>query len=233
MADPLFEEWRVYEKLLIHDYMDHRAFFARLQQEIAQRFERPVALLDLGCGDLTPMLSLLAGARVRRYVGIDESDAALAIVANRLRAFDLSSHLLHGDLLVSLAELDERFDVIVASFALHHLAEPAAKRSTFAASRRLLGPAGFLAIIDVFSDAAETRDQYLERWIDHADHRYVALQPEEKRLLFEHVRARDYPMSLALCRSLGRTAGLARFEVLHEDAAGLNRLITLAPAEPF
>jgi SAM-dependent methyltransferase len=233
MADPLFEEWRVYEKLLIHDYMDHRAFFARLQQEIARRFERPVALLDLGCGDLTPILSLLAGARVRRYVGIDESDVALAIAANRLRAFDLSSQLLHGDLLVSLAELDERFDVIVASFALHHLAEAAAKQATFAACRQLLDPAGFLAVIDVFSDAAETRDQYLDRWIGHADHRYVALQPEEKQLLFEHVRARDYPMSLALCRSLGRAAGLARFEVLHEDAAGLNRLITLAPAEPF
>jgi hypothetical protein len=111
---------------------------------------------------------------------------------------------------------------------LHHLADPAAKQRTFAACRRLLGPAGFLAIIDVFSDAAETRDQYLERWIDHADRRYAALQPEEKQLLFEHVRARDYPVSLEQCRALARQAGLDSFDVLLEDQVRLNRLVALS-----
>ena len=58
MSDQLFEEWQVYEKLLIHDYMDHRAFFERLQAEILSRFECTVTILDLGCGDLSPVLSM-------------------------------------------------------------------------------------------------------------------------------------------------------------------------------
>ena len=55
MADQLFQEWQVYQKLVTHDYMHHAALFGRLAQEISSRFERPVSILDLGCGDLTPV----------------------------------------------------------------------------------------------------------------------------------------------------------------------------------
>jgi methylase of polypeptide subunit release factors len=83
MGDQLFEEWQVYEKLLIHDYMDHRAFFARLQAEVLARLQRPLAVLDLGCGDLAPILPLLEALPVREYLGVDESGAALAMAARR------------------------------------------------------------------------------------------------------------------------------------------------------
>ena len=107
VADQLFEEWQVYEKLLIHDYMDHRAFFARLQAEVQGRFRRPPAILDLGCGDLTPILPMLAGVPVRRYVGIDESDVALAIAASRLDELGQLSRLIRGDLVLSLIHISE------------------------------------------------------------------------------------------------------------------------------
>lgn len=228
MGDKLFNEWRVYEKLLIHDYMDHRAFFDRLRDEINTRFLRPVSILDLGCGDLTPVLPLLRSTPLERYVGIDESEVALTIARERLAELTLPAQVRHGDLLAALAGLDGPFDVILASFALHHLADPADKRATFAACRKLLDPAGFLAIIDVFSAEHEPRARYLERWIQHAEQRYTALKPPEKQLLFDHVRARDYPVSLAHCQTLGHEAGLDRFEVLLDDTPRLNHLVTLA-----
>lgn len=228
MADRLFEEWRVYEKLLIHDYMDHRAFFARLREEILSRFDRPVAILDLGCGDLAPMLPLLRELSIARYAGIDESEAALAIAAERLRDLDFPSRLVQNDLRAALVDLDERFDVIVASFALHHLEDPADKRETFAACRRVLEPGGFIAIIDVFSGENESREAYLDRWIAFADGHYAALRPEEKRLLFDHVRARDFPVSVTACQALAQEAGLKQFEVLHEDPPRLNRFVAMS-----
>ena len=94
MGDQLFEEWQVYEKLVTHDYMDHHAFFNRLQTEIVERFERPVAILDLGCGDLTPILPILATVPLRQYVGIDESDAALALASRRLQALRAPGRLI-------------------------------------------------------------------------------------------------------------------------------------------
>jgi len=226
VSDQLFEEWQVYEKLVIHDYMDHSVFFKRLQTEIVERFERPVAILDLGCGDLTPILSMLANVPLRQYVGIDESDAALALASQRLQALHVPSRLIKGDLLASLAEIEDSFDIILASFSLHHLADPADKRRTLEAARQHLDPEGFFALIDVFSAEDEPRDQYLERWIKHAENRYVELQAEEKELLFNHVRARDFPVSQATFQALGRQAGLEGFAVLLEDRAKLNALVT-------
>ena len=228
MGDQLFEEWQVYEKLVTHDYMDHRAFFNRLQMEITGRFERPVAILDLGCGDLTPILPMLANLPLRLYVGIDESDAALALASRRLQAMRVTGRLIKGDLLASLAEMEDSFDIILASFSLHHLADPADKQRTLEAARQHLNPEGFIALIDVFSAEEEVRDQYLERWINHAENRYVELQADEKELLFKHVRARDFPVSQATFQAFGRQAGLEGFAVLLEDRARLNALVTFS-----
>ena len=229
MGDQLFEEWQVYEKLLIHDYMDHRAFFARLQAEVRNRFQRPPAILDLGCGDLTPILPMLAQVPLRRYVGIDESDVALAIAANRLDELGQPSRLISGDLVAVLDEISGPFDVVLASFSLHHLADPGDKLMALKRARRLLAEDGFFAMIDVLCAEAEPRERYVERWIANAESRYLELRPAEKALLFDHVRARDFPLSLNTWRALGREAGLPRVDVLLEDRERLNRLVTFAP----
>jgi len=225
MTDQLFEEWRIYEKLLIHDYMSHRAFFARLRNEIDCRFQRPLAILDLGCGDLSPVLPLLEGLPLQRYVGIDESDSALAMAAEQLAASAVPGRLVRGDLRVALHEVDGPFDLVLASFALHHLASPDDKLQVLMGARRVLAADGLFALVDVFCGKAEPRDHYLERWIANAEARYAELQAAEKAILFEHVRARDFPLPLQTWRELGRQAGLPRCEPLLEDADGLNQLV--------
>ena len=228
MGDQLFEEWQVYEKLLIHDYMDHRAFFNRLQAEILSRFTRPVTILDLGCGDMTPLLSLLSHVPVQGYLGIDESDVALALAARRLEELRVPGRLVEGDLRTVLAEIGESFDVVLASFSLHHLADPMDKQRTLEAGRKLLTTDGFFALVDVFSAESEPRERYLERWIKHAGTCYAELHDAEKRILFEHVRTRDFPVSLAALEALGKQAGLGRFEVLLQDHERLNCLVTFS-----
>jgi len=228
VADQLFEEWQIYEKLLIHDYMDHRAFFARLQAEVSSHFERPLAILDLGCGDLAPILPMLESVPVLRYVGVDESEGALAMAAKRLESLGLSGQLLHGDLLTMLDELSGPFDLVVASFSLHHLADPADKLRTLQRAGRLLAADGLFALIDVFCEEEEPRERYLERWIANAEARYLELQPAERVILFDHVHARDFPLPLETWRAFGGQAGLSRCELLLQDREGLNRLVTFA-----
>jgi len=228
LGEKIFEEWRAYEKLLIHDYMDHRAFFGRLQEQVSQKYQRPIRVLDLGCGDLTPILPLLQSVALQHYVGIDESAGALAIARQRLADLKLPGELIEGDLLASLEALQENFDLVVASFSLHHLADPADKLRTLRAIESHLAEDGMFALIDVFCHEQETREKYLERWINHADKHYENLLPEEKELLFDHVRARDNPISEGHWQKLGKLAGLEHFYPVLQDQFGLNGLVTLS-----
>jgi len=228
MGEKIFEEWRVYEKLLTHDYMEHSVFFGRLQQRVIEQFQRPIKVLDLGCGDLTPMLPLLQSIPLQHYVGIDESAGALAIAARRLEERGLPGELIHGDLLATLETLQERFDLVVASFSLHHLADPADKLRTLKAIEQHLTPDGVFALIDVFCTDDESRSEYHERWIAHAARHYEELQPEEKQLLFDHVRARDNPVSENQWRSMGEQANLGQFTILEQDRFQLNGLVTFS-----
>jgi len=228
LGERIFEEWRAYEKLLIHDYMDHRTFFGRLQEQVIQKYQRPIRVLDLGCGDLTPVLPLLQSVDLQRYVGIDESVGALAIAQQRLTDLELPGELIEGDLLASLESLQENFDLVVASFSLHHLADPADKLRTLRAIESHLTLDGMFALIDVFCHEQEPRQDYVERWINHADKHYENLLPEEKQLLFDHVRARDNPISAGHWQKLGRQAGLEQFYPVLQDPYGLNGLVTLS-----
>jgi len=228
VSDQLFEEWAIYEKLLIHDYMDHRAFFNRLQAEILGRFKRPVAILDLGCGDLSPIMGILENVPVQSYAGIDESDVALALAARRLEQLSVPRRLIKGDLLEAMVEIGECFDVVLASFSLHHLANPAYKQRVLEAGRQLLARDGLFAVVDVFCAESESRNSYLERWITHAEERYEELHTAELKILFDHVRSRDFPVSLSTFKALGQQAGLGQFEVLMTDHANLNCLVTFS-----
>jgi SAM-dependent methyltransferase len=225
MGEKIFEEWRVYEKLLIHDHMDHRAFFGRLQRHVTQHYSQPIRILDLGCGDLTPILPLLQAVPLQHYCGIDESAGALAIAAQHLEIHNLPGRLIHGDLLLELEALPDKFDLVVASFSLHHLVSPLDKLRCLQSIEKHLNDSGMFALIDVFCGDEELRSDYLDRWVAHADQRYESLQPEEKKLLFDHVRARDYPVSQNHWRSMAQQAGLGEFQLMLQDDAALNALV--------
>jgi len=228
VGEKIFEEWRVYEKLLTHDYMDHQSFFSELQKRVHQQYPGPISILDLGCGDIAPILPLLQSVKLKRYVGVDESAGALAIAQQRLTELELPGVLVEGDILSSLESLQESFDLVVASFSLHHFSDPQDKLRILQAIKRHLSDDGMFALIDVFCHEQERREEYLERWITHADRRYEALETEEKQLLFDHVRDRDNPVSEHRWQLLGKQAGLDRFEVVLRDQFGLNGLVTFS-----
>jgi ubiquinone/menaquinone biosynthesis C-methylase UbiE len=228
MTDSLFDEWHAYQKLLEHDYMYHVAFFTRLKHEIQARFTVPIAILDLGCGDGSPILPLLEELDVGEYCGVDQSETALSIAETNLASLDIPYRLCPGDLRDTLQTLNGSFDLIVASFSLHHLETTQAKKQVLQACRRVLNPTGLLAIIDVFRSENETRDEYVLRWVDFARKSYVALDDTEIASLVDHVMKNDYPETLPTYRSMGAALGYGKFEVLVQDPEKLNHLVILA-----
>jgi len=229
MTDALFEEWQGYRKVVDNDYMSHQRFFRCAKQQLQQRFRNPVAILDLGCGDAAPIQDLLKELNVNHYCGVDDSQEALSRAEICLSSLAVPHELCHGDLLETLQSRRERYDVIVASYSIHHMVDGETKERVLRECRRLLSPKGLMLVIDVFLSDGESRETYLKRWEHNARSTFNALNDSELTMLIEHIRSCDYPESLATYEDIGARAGFDRVASLAED--GLNRLVLLETAD--
>ena len=226
MTDTLFHEWRAYQKLVENDYMGHAQFFQRMSRAAAARFFQPVDILDMGCGDTTPVQSMLREIQLDHYCGIDVSETALEHANALFADSNLPHKLIKGDILETVRRLNTPFDLIIASFSLHHLQDPADKRALLAECRRILKPNGLVMIIDVFLGENESRAEYLDRFEQQARKNYSSLTRPEMTTLITHVRSCDYPESVEIYRDFGKHAGFNRIERLLCDEGSQHQLIS-------
>ena len=192
-----FDAWTVYKKAVDHDYLAHRATYAALRDFLDERFAgRAFSILDLGCGDASFIAGALRGTRVSSYTGLDLSATALALARENLAGVVDQPELVQVDLVEGLRGGGGRFDVVFSSYALHHLSLD--EKSAFLGDcRAALRPDGVLAIIDVMRDEGESRAAYLERFTAYLTRRGDAYSRGELDALLGHVRANDFPESLA------------------------------------
>lgn len=164
--------------------------------------DRPArALVDLGTGS-----GALAGRCVRRLrgvrvVGIDSDRAMLGMARRRL-----------GTRLTPVVGNFESTpipacDVVTASFALHHVASPQAKRSLFARAHRAIRPGGMLIEADCLLNADPRLQQR-----DHAEWRRHLAATHGRTGAAKFLRAwagEDSYFTLELETALLRDAGFA------------------------
>jgi len=225
MTDPLFDEWQAYGKVVENDYMGHCEFFRVVEEHLRSRFSTPIAILDLGCGDASPILDSLGRLNVQHYCGVDESKEALARARENLSRLRIPFALCQGDLLNEMRRCTDRYDAIVASYSLHHMIDAATKERVLTECRRVLNPGGVLLVIDVFRSEGESRDDYLERWERNAREKFLVLNDAEMTTLVTHIRNHDFPESLSTFRRIGESAGFDSVVALAEDS--LNKLVAL------
>jgi ubiquinone/menaquinone biosynthesis C-methylase UbiE len=223
----LFDEWTTYEKVVSNDYMHHRDFLAALESEVEVRSVASPAIVDLGCGDCTAIISLLSRLDAKTYIGIDQSENALLRANANLGGTSVPFTLHCGTMLEELRGLEGSFDLAIACYSLHHL-QLSEKQAVLNDCRRLLEPGGLLAIVDVFREEGEARRDYLQRWEANARRTFTVLEPEEMDELLDHVRECDFPEPVAVYRKLGKEAGFDLVEPIARDTERLNRLIVLS-----
>lgn len=104
------------------------------------------SVLDIGCGTGSLTLAIHVNAPSAAVVGIDADERALAIARGKL--FGTSPGVsLHRGLAQHLPFADGKFDLVVSSLFFHHLRSED-KREVLREARRVLRPAGRLAIAD-------------------------------------------------------------------------------------
>lgn len=146
---------------------------ARLVEAIAPT---PAArVLDVACGP--GFLALAFAQRCREAVGLDLTDAPLAIAEKNRQQRGLSNARFQRGDADRLPFADGDFDVVVCRFAFHHLEEPARVLGEMA---RVCRPQGTVAVEDLVSSEHRARGDYHNRFERLRDPSHTrALAPTE------------------------------------------------------
>ena len=155
------ECWKGRTKLVL-DERCRRSFFLSALRRIRSATHRPLRIIDVGCGYgwLTKELS-----RFGSTLGID-----IYVDEARTRYRDLD--FIEGDIIST--ELDEKFDVVVASEVIEHL-QPEDQRKFFPKCANLLFDNGWLLLTTPCEPVAsdlfralhlENQLQVIENWLD-------------------------------------------------------------------
>lgn len=208
--ESFFDVWRTYRKVVDADYMFHKEIGADVRRALSARFEdRPVSLLDLGCGDASAVAPVLASIRLRYYKGVDLSETALTIAADNLKALSCPYELIHGDIMAALNEDAAAYDLIYTSFALHHLPTEQ-KAEFFRLAAQKLNANGCLLLVDVVREEDESLDVYYGLYCDWLRSSWTSLDAAEKDSVCDHLVNNDLPEPCSVLQAQARAAGLTQ-----------------------
>lgn len=203
-----FNAWSLYDQILDHNLMFHDEIFEDVRAILVERFgDALFAVLDLGCGSARHVSSTLRGLNVSRYVGYDLSEVALEHARRNLDHLKCPVELKVGNLLEALDDPRSRYDVILSSFAFHHLS-PDEKRRFFRGAADRLNPGGMLLLVDSFREDDEDRPTFLERYTRWIRSDWRALADEALDAIIAHVRAHDFPETRSAIEEFASDAGL-------------------------
>lgn len=219
-----FDRWEVYQRLVDNDYMAHRGIHAALRKSLASR-KAAFSVLDLGCGDGSLIAASLQGLPVSSYTGVDLSAVALDLGRERFADSAFECRFVQSNLADYLPlSVEEKVDVIIAGFALHHLSDEK-KREVFKDCHTKLSPGGAFYLFDVFRRAGQPRKEYLASYCNNLESNWVKLSNEERSNICEHIRENDFPASYDVMAAFAKEAGFTRPDrPLFEDSLKFHRL---------
>jgi len=211
-VDVFLKSWQVYQDIIAHNYMFHNEISSAVR-EVLRRFnpDQKLNVLDLGCGDGSMTLTLLPPERIATYIGCDLSKPALDIAQRQIEALSLCAKLLCDDMLKVAEELpDQSIDLVLSSYAVHHLTANN-KEHLVDQVARVLKPGGQFVLIDIFREPTEDRAAYMQQYMDVLRKTWCKLSPEAQGLVVNHATEYDYPEQTAcyqlLCEKLGLGSG--------------------------
>lgn len=216
----LFRHWNLYERVVRFNHMRHREITFALQQTLNQ-LPQPIRVLDLGSGAGELAFAGLKRIAVREYVGIDLSADAV----EQLRAKESPGSLgdsakvvgICGDMLESLHRLpDESFEVVLASYSLHHF-KRLQKSAVLLEISRVLVPGGTFIWIDLVCNEGESLEAYLERSCERIRQEWNSLSPDEKEATCLHATTCDFPEQAEVMQQLIVALPFMRGRAIYRD----------------
>jgi SAM-dependent methyltransferase len=211
------QSWTLYDSISEMNYMFHREIYSHITALLSQRHAGgPYSLLDLGCGNTRFIAPCLKTATPSRYAGVDLSEAALNEAREYLSGLE-NVALHHQDMLQAVQAADASFEVIFSGFAVHHL-DAEGKQQLFHACAAKLAPGGHFILVDVVREERQTREQYLEGYLDFMRTQWTAVRPDHLEEACSHVAAYDFPETFSDLKRMAAEASLTNVRLVDRFA---------------
>lgn len=200
--------WRIYQEVSKCNYMSHHDFLKEIGSLFKKNLvdDKPINVLDCGCGDAWMLSRLLKGRNVNSFTGYDMSEAALSCARERLGPLECELFLQAGPMENLIKNEQKTFDLIYSSFATHHLLD-SEKQSFLHDLSEHLKKGGLLIIIDLLRSDQQSRHQYIEEYVQNVGQTWKTVYPEDLELVYDHIRNFDFPAATAEFLSWVKEAG--------------------------
>ncbi len=116
------------------------------------------------------------------------------------------------------------FDLILISFALHHLSS-SQKQALLNKCYHHLNAGGALLLIDVFCREREPRSEYLRRYCDYVESQWQKIERSERDVVIEHMTSSDLPESVATFRTWAEMMGFNQVELIYQGTFEVHNAI--------
>ena len=167
-------------------------------------------MVDLGCGDLALLAPLLRRLPLGAYTGLDLTAQVLPLAQQALGDVPFPCQWIEGDLMRWANEAashdDGPIDILHSAFAIHHLSD-SEKHTLLESLRSRIAPGGLFIWVDVFREAGESRDAYVQRYLQRIAAGWPQLSPEQRDQVSQHLAAYDNPAARSAIEATAKAAG--------------------------
>ncbi|WP_454783221.1 class I SAM-dependent methyltransferase [Legionella sp. WA2022007384] len=208
------ENWQRYQSTIKNNTLYHREMVQALQKFLSIHIgNRPFSFVDVGCGDSSTVVSVLAATSIEKYIGIDAAPDVLKMAEKTLALLKCKKEFIADNMTVALPRLSDPVDVIFTSYAVHHLSLHD-KNHFIATCKQKLNPNGFLLMVDGVLKQDQTRDEWLEALKSRIGESNPEITSDEIMARMEHPRADDYPEYIDTFAQIAREQSWSNFQVL-------------------
>ena len=222
MIEFFSQQWATYRAIVDNNLMEHRQLTAAVAEAVQAWFAArpadagPADLADLGCGDLALMAPLYRQWPLASLLAVDCTAEVLPLAQQQLGQVPYPCRWLEMDLLAwassanqagqATGQQNQQLDLILTSFAVHHLNDKEKGQFLEGCSRKLR-PGGLLLWADVFRQPGEQRQEYVDRYSQRVRQGWLVLNASQQDQVINHLSSCDFPAAADAVMPLAEAAG--------------------------
>ena len=206
--------WDHYQTSVHNNALYHVEMFSALDELLSERFKgKRLTLADLGSGDSSAILPVLINHPIKRYIGVDAAEQLIDNAKKILVRVDCEKEFICADMAGVIEDLSSPIDVILTSYALHHLSYDNKVRFIKDCQNKLES-GGIFILIDGVLAINQNRDAWLKELEKHIIESNPGISEEEADAILVHPRRDDFPETIATFKKIAEAQKWKKFEVL-------------------